>query len=289
MQQRQEQLYTIGQAAKICRIPIQTLRYYDQIGIVVPASVDEQNGYRYYGNRELLLIKIVQDLRSMEFSLEEIAEIAQAGDIGFTLERMKRKQEEAKERIRTLTARVEAMDKRIELMEVQLHLQQSFAQGEGYVEMKYFDDRHVLSERSRGPAGMEPYTKRFVELFHQAERRGLEPEGLIMTVYYDDWLEVNYTDSDTEVCIPIAANSLSSADRGEGLRVIREGWHLTGSYRGISGPEVCKRLYGSMLAWMEEQGYRPDGLVMEQYIVDLSRMIDPEEFIIELQIPIARR
>ncbi|WP_159888509.1 MerR family transcriptional regulator [Paenibacillus puerhi] len=283
-----EQLYTIGQASKLCQIPIQTLRYYDQLGVVKPASVDGQNGYRYYSNRELLQIKIVQDLRSMEFSLEEILEITQAGDLGCTLERMKRKQEEARERIRTLTSRVHAMEKRMELMEAQLQLQQAFARGEGYVEMKFIEDRHVLSERRRGPAGMEPYTQRFVELFRRVEQLGLTPDGRIMTVYHDDWLEVTYTDSDTEVCVPIAADSLSVPGAADSLRILPGGYYLTGSYRGISGPEVCKRLYSRMLAWMEEHGYRPDGLVVEQYIVDLSQMIDPEEFFIELQLPIAK-
>lgn len=38
----------IGELAKICRVSVQTLRYYDKIGLLCADRVDTDSGYRYY-------------------------------------------------------------------------------------------------------------------------------------------------------------------------------------------------------------------------------------------------
>ena len=38
----------IGEFAKKCGVNVQTLRYYDQIGVLCPDRVDDATGYRYY-------------------------------------------------------------------------------------------------------------------------------------------------------------------------------------------------------------------------------------------------
>ncbi|XMB25691.1 MerR family transcriptional regulator [Paenibacillus sp. BR2-3] len=58
--------------SRICGISIQTLRYYDNVGLVCPRRTDPLTHYRYYSNMDILLVKIVQDLKSLRFSLEEI-------------------------------------------------------------------------------------------------------------------------------------------------------------------------------------------------------------------------
>ena len=41
-------LFTIGQFAALHGINKKTLMWYDEIGLFRPASIDEENGYRYY-------------------------------------------------------------------------------------------------------------------------------------------------------------------------------------------------------------------------------------------------
>jgi MerR family transcriptional activator of bmr gene len=66
-----DQYYSIGQAAKICNISIQTLRFYDKVGVVIPSHTDKSSSYRYYSNFDLLNIKIVQDEKDSLDSLVE--------------------------------------------------------------------------------------------------------------------------------------------------------------------------------------------------------------------------
>ncbi|MFD1176457.1 MerR family DNA-binding transcriptional regulator [Paenibacillus puldeungensis] len=40
--------FSIGETAKINNVSIQALRHYDKIGLLTPAFVNEESGYRYY-------------------------------------------------------------------------------------------------------------------------------------------------------------------------------------------------------------------------------------------------
>lgn len=65
-------MYRIGEFSKITNLSIRTLRYYDDIGLLVPEEVDLFTNYRYYGKRNLNDVKIIEELKSVGFTLEEI-------------------------------------------------------------------------------------------------------------------------------------------------------------------------------------------------------------------------
>ena len=45
--------FTIGEISKLFNLPIKTLRYYDERGLVKPAYINKENNYRYYSvNKE---------------------------------------------------------------------------------------------------------------------------------------------------------------------------------------------------------------------------------------------
>jgi DNA-binding transcriptional MerR regulator len=67
--------YQIGEFSLISRFSIKTLRFYHEEGILMPASVDMESGYRYYNRDSLKRARIIQELKNMDFSLREIKEI----------------------------------------------------------------------------------------------------------------------------------------------------------------------------------------------------------------------
>ena len=60
--------------ARICGVSVQTLRYYDKIGILCADRVDKSTGYRYYSEEKIKDFDTVQKLKDLNFSLEEIKE-----------------------------------------------------------------------------------------------------------------------------------------------------------------------------------------------------------------------
>ena len=67
--------YKIGDVSRLFDIPAQTLRYYEEQGILHPEK-SENSGYRYYDAWDLNSLLDAITYRSLDFSLSEIKEIA---------------------------------------------------------------------------------------------------------------------------------------------------------------------------------------------------------------------
>ena len=62
----------IGAFARACGVNMQTLRYYDKIGLFRADRVDEDSGYRYYRPERIRDFETIIELKELGFSLEEI-------------------------------------------------------------------------------------------------------------------------------------------------------------------------------------------------------------------------
>ena len=70
----------IGDFSKLSRISIRMLRHYNEIGLLMPASIDDFTGYRYYSETQLPFANRISSLKEMGFSLSAITEILKEYD-----------------------------------------------------------------------------------------------------------------------------------------------------------------------------------------------------------------
>ena len=68
----------IKEFAEFTGVSVRTLHYYDEIGLLKPAHVDEHSGYRYYDEHSLLKMQEILFYRELDFSLKSIGEILSA-------------------------------------------------------------------------------------------------------------------------------------------------------------------------------------------------------------------
>ena len=71
----------IGKMAALNHITVQTLRHYDKIGLLKPLHVDEETGYRYYDIKQSAILDMIQYMKSLGMSLEQIREQFRKEDI----------------------------------------------------------------------------------------------------------------------------------------------------------------------------------------------------------------
>lgn len=71
--------YTVKELAKLSGVSVRTLHYYDEIGLLCPAYHGE-NGYRHYGERELLLLQQILFFRELGIELKVIKKILNQSD-----------------------------------------------------------------------------------------------------------------------------------------------------------------------------------------------------------------
>lgn len=65
----------IKEFAKLTGVTVRALHYYDEIGLLKPSSVDEQNGYRFYDENCLERMQEILFYRELDFPLKEIRTI----------------------------------------------------------------------------------------------------------------------------------------------------------------------------------------------------------------------
>jgi DNA-binding transcriptional MerR regulator len=72
-------LYTVSEVAKLSGVSVRTLHHYHEVGLLKPASVGA-NGYRHYGEDELLRLQQILFHREVGLPLSEIARVLDAPD-----------------------------------------------------------------------------------------------------------------------------------------------------------------------------------------------------------------
>lgn len=83
-------MYKIGEFSKIVDLPVRTLRYYDECGILKPEYTDTFSGYRYYTLDNVYEAEMIKLLKSVDFSLEEVLDTKD----NLTVDALERKKEE---------------------------------------------------------------------------------------------------------------------------------------------------------------------------------------------------
>jgi DNA-binding transcriptional MerR regulator len=66
------ELITVGQLARRVGLTAKALRHYDRVGLLTPAAVDPDTGYRLYGAEQVAPARLVRLLRSVDVPLDQV-------------------------------------------------------------------------------------------------------------------------------------------------------------------------------------------------------------------------
>jgi DNA-binding transcriptional MerR regulator len=72
---------SIGDFARATHLSVKTLRYYHQVGVLEPADIDPNTGYRRYQTDQVPIAQIIRRFRSLEMPIEHIQAVLAAPDI----------------------------------------------------------------------------------------------------------------------------------------------------------------------------------------------------------------
>lgn len=74
-----EPLMKIGEIAAFFNVSVKAIRIYEKKGIIVPAKIDPETGYRYYTADQVRTLNVLLELKTLGFSLSEIKDIISGG------------------------------------------------------------------------------------------------------------------------------------------------------------------------------------------------------------------
>lgn len=270
-------MFKIGEFSKLSRVPVKTLRYYHQIGLLEPAHVDTFTNYRFYTAVQLVPLNQILVLKELGFSLDEIRRL-QSGPLSpIQLQSiLEQKERELREQITTEQARLKRIQTRLQ----QLTQENSMTQYD--VVIKNIDTLRVASIRDT----IASYTSAgplYETLFATLGQHQIAPMGAPMAIYHDkDYKE---KDVDVEAAVPIHGGALPENSPvkirdlpgAQVAAVVRQGaW------------DDFTPIYQALMQWIANNGYRITGPNREIYLQGSESNVPPEEYIVEIQFPVEK-
>jgi effector-binding domain-containing protein len=267
----------IGDFSKLSRVSVKALRYYDEMGLLKPVSVDRFTGYRLYEYSQLSTLNRILALKELGFSLEEIGRLL---DDGLSVEQMrgmlKLRETEARQRVREETERLERIESRLREIEQENNMSKYD------VVIKNVEAVKVASVREVVPTPPEQGGL-WGELEGYLAMHRVRPSGACFTLYHDD--DYKERDWDLEVCEPI------EGEMTESQRVkVRELPAMTVACAIHNGPFVTlSEAYGAIGRWIDANGYRIAGPCREVYLNPAKNgsQTDPNT-VTEIQFPVQK-
>lgn len=260
--------YKINEISKLYGIGVDSLRYYEKIGVLVPRR--DTNGYRLYGLKDLYKLNIIRDLRQLDFTMQQIKDYLDYQSIENTLYLLHKEKDLVSEQLSSLQTKQRIIQERINVLTTAMQI----TTGEFLI--KSFSERPCLHLDTRITRDEEmDFAIKKLHKKHERKIRdfGNQLFGASVSVedLYKDGKDVfnsvffilDYDDPEYDFFLPA----------GEYLSL-----YYRGDYRQSSD-----RIF-DVLSFAKEKGYQLLGDPFEIYEIDNRDTINNEEFLTEIQV-----
>lgn len=112
--------YTIGEFSDLFDLDVQTLRYYDRIGLISPNRRDPKTGWRFYEFDQVYKLASIRFMRKLGYSIEEVAGFFQDADIHASLESLREHSRQMKKKWERILFMDNVIQRKLAFVEKQL-------------------------------------------------------------------------------------------------------------------------------------------------------------------------
>ena len=264
-----EILYKIGMFAAMNHVTVKTLRFYEEQGLLIPARINDENGYRYYTMNQMAVIHQITALKEAGFTLDDIRRINAGSDEEAVIHK---KKSELLSKIAELTRQVSILDG---------YLARNKGMLSAPVLVKTIPESTVayLTERIESYDCLFEMMPRLGELMEEAGCECALPEYC-----FTSYPEPGYKEDEiaVEICQTVTRKKEDTKElHFKCLPEINAAciFHK-GSYADF--PES----YEIIIKFIKENGFKIAGPIREKYIDGVWNREDESEWLSEIQIPI---
>lgn len=112
-----KEYFTTGQLAKMAKVSVRTIRFYDTQNLLKPSFVNEDTGARYYTREDFLKLEQVLLYKYLGFSIEEIKGLTMNNDTDYVMESMRLQYKLIEDKMEQMQLVKEAIDSTINAYE----------------------------------------------------------------------------------------------------------------------------------------------------------------------------
>lgn len=280
--------YSIGEVASTCNISIRTLRYYDEIDLIVPEIRKEGSKYRYYSKDQMLNIIIIRKLRCLGIGLKEIKSIVETNNLDII-------QSSIEARLDCIKKEIAEMERSCQEGEVMLRRLQA-----GGEILKLYENQDIIAGDGTEDIKIEEvpkiniyYSRKIMKAYHNEEvslerwvgindevtKNELKACGPIIVTYHTELLDQFLSKTcDIEFGIQVEDADSAKVRSFGGFEAVTI-YHV-GSYSDII------KTYVKALQWINQNNYKVSGPVSEEFIISPIDVKEEDEHVTKILIPV---
>lgn len=280
-------MFKTGEFSKLSGLSVDTLYHYEKMKLLIPATVDKYTGYRGYDASQLLTVNKLLALKDAGFSLEEIAILLNTNPpTSLLLKTLEEKALLLEYEIKSEISKLERLHTNIFL------IKNGGIPLVNEITIKRVEP--ILSASLRKTIGKDMFDKELEIMWGDVNRYIDENNGRrtvpCMMLYHKGWTDLEkWTDTgsqplDIEVIEPI----IKSFDNNEKIKVYElpavEKMACVIHKGAFSTISVTNNV---LYHWIQKNGYNVSGAMREIYHKGEWATDNEDEYITELQIPLA--
>jgi DNA-binding transcriptional MerR regulator len=261
--------------ARRSRLSRKALRLYERDGLLRPARVDPDNGYRWYHERQLDDARLIQRLRGLDMPLDGIALMLAAPPA---------------ERSATLLAYWAEVEHRIATQRhLVAHLRDSLDGRKGRYDMvkileRDIDEQLVLTEqRHTTVAGLHPWLPEAIGRAWETAPAYGGITGPILVIYHGVVDEDN--DGPVEVCGPITPPAGTTVTHATRIEPAHREAYVRITKAQVAWPQIISA-YDAVEQWIVDNGREIIGSPREVYFADFMNA-GPDDEVVDIAFPVA--
>ena len=265
-------LFRIGMFAAMNHVTVKALRFYEEQGLLLPALIHPETGYRYYALSQMAELHRMMALKQAGFTLEEIARLNAGADEEALL--LKKKA--------ALLSRIAELTRQIAVVDGYLSGQK--ARLASPVLIKTIPATTVACLQTR-LASYDALFDRMPEMGALMERAGCT--CALPEYCFTNYLEPGYQETDilVELCQAVEAPRQDSGTLC--FRTLPEIQAACVYHHGSYS--TFGESYAAVMQYIEENGYEIAGEIRESYIDGVWNKEDESQWLSEIQVPVRKK
>lgn len=270
-EQTKPYLYKIGMFAQMNHVTVKALRFYEEQGLLFPAHVDDESGYRYYTLNQMAVVHQITALKCAGFTLEDIKKINRGQDEKLLLQKKKSQ----------LLSQIAELTNKIAIIDTYLCAEENVLSAPILVKTV---PKVII-------AYVQKRIDSYDELFHLMPLMGSEMEKVGCQCAKPEYCFTNYLEpmyKEKQILIETCEAVTEQRAETEWLKfktmpeITAACIYHKGSYDSLP------MSYAAVIRYIEENGYHICGNIRESYIDGVWNKDTPAEWLTEIQVPVEK-
>lgn len=269
----------ISEFSRLGSVSVKTLRYYDEIGLLQPAAVDQWTKYRYYDAAQIMRLRRIMMFKQMGFALAEIGRILDDGlDNDKLLSLVRLRRTDVQQQLGQLEQRLGDLNHWIE------QLQQENNMSNYEMQVKEVSPILVAMIRATAPTQADlpaMFNQSFGQTWAHVGQQGAAAGSTSISIYYDE----EWTGRDIQVGAAVPLSREIAATDAIAVTSLPAAMMATTTHVGPF--RFLSQAFDALAQWLSAEGYKIVGPCREIYLSG-NPQGDQSDCVTEVQFPVMK-